>query len=434
MAIARMCVKVGKAGSASTHSDYIAREGKYSAYKKGEELTVSESGNMPLWAKENPSEFWKASDKNERVNGSAYREFELALPRELNAEKQIDLVREWCKQELKDHPYSFAIHEGKASDGGTQPHAHLMFSERENDGVERGEKQFFKRFNSKFPERGGAKKTYGRGSYSERKESLIGLRGRWEEAVNHALEKAGKAERIDMRSYKDQGISEILTPEPKQLPSQWRKPEEKAVILKIRKLKKKIKTIFFEIKADIIDFAKEKEKREEESEKQKHGAVSRFLNFFSLGKGTTKSEVIDFEKAKAEVEKELAEKERKKKISEEVRAKNKALFEGIFERERLAKAKKEEEAEKARQELERQKAEQEVELQKVLEQRRQKRIEYWEKRPRHWTKEREALEKKVHFKTASPQEKTDLRKLRFVQDKKATNQNVRSRGREDEGR
>ena len=44
-------------------------------------------------------------------------------------------------------------------DGNDQPHVHLMFNERLQDGIERDPEQYFKRYNSKNPERGGAKKT-----------------------------------------------------------------------------------------------------------------------------------------------------------------------------------------------------------------------------------------------------------------------------------
>ena len=43
-------------------------------------------------------------------------------------------------------------------DGNDQPHVHLMFNERLQDGIERDPEQYFKRYNSKNPERGGAKK------------------------------------------------------------------------------------------------------------------------------------------------------------------------------------------------------------------------------------------------------------------------------------
>ena len=54
-------------------------------------------------------------------------------------------------------PYTLAIHRGVAN--GENPHAHLMFSERGNDGIERSGEQWFKRHNAKAPEKGGARKS-----------------------------------------------------------------------------------------------------------------------------------------------------------------------------------------------------------------------------------------------------------------------------------
>ncbi|MCI3049250.1 hypothetical protein ML378_26340, partial [Escherichia coli] len=42
-----------------------------------------------------------------------------------------------------------------------QPHAHIMMSQRVNDGIERTPEQYFRRYNARYPERGGAKKDSG---------------------------------------------------------------------------------------------------------------------------------------------------------------------------------------------------------------------------------------------------------------------------------
>ena len=56
-------------------------------------------------------EFWQAADLHERANGTTYREFEVALPRELAAADRLALVREFIAQELGErHAYQFAIH------------------------------------------------------------------------------------------------------------------------------------------------------------------------------------------------------------------------------------------------------------------------------------------------------------------------------------
>ncbi|ECA7112729.1 MobA/MobL family protein [Salmonella enterica subsp. enterica serovar Infantis] len=243
MAIGRLSVKVGKAGKASPHAAYIARIGQYEKrLERGEKLEASEFGNMPKWAASNPLQFWEAADANERKNGTTYREFEIALPREMNPAQRLELVRDFVEQEIGDrHAYQFAIHTPTAADGGEQPHAHVMFSERQVDGIDRDPEQYFKRYNSKNPERGGAKKGYGESAgqtltRSERAAELKALRGRWEEMCNTHLDRANIEARIDMRSHAERGTG--LAPEVKQLPSQWRDQQQRAEIIDFREARR----------------------------------------------------------------------------------------------------------------------------------------------------------------------------------------------------
>ena len=207
MASYHLSVKTGGKGSASPHADYISRDGKY-AREKDSDLEHKESGNMPTWAAYNPSEFWKAADTFERANGCTYREIEIALPRELKPEQRLELVRDFIRQEIGDrHAYQFAIHNPKAAiDAGEQPHAHIMFSERLHDGIDRDPQQYFKRANSKAPELGGAKKVRFGETPTERKAYLTAQRSRWAGLQNQHLERYQCADRVDARSLKAQGI------------------------------------------------------------------------------------------------------------------------------------------------------------------------------------------------------------------------------------
>ncbi len=95
MAIGRLSMKVGKAGKAGPHAAYIAREGQYAnRLERGERLEATEADNMPAWAQSNPLAFWQAADAYERKNGTTYREMEIALPRELDAEQRAALCAE----------------------------------------------------------------------------------------------------------------------------------------------------------------------------------------------------------------------------------------------------------------------------------------------------------------------------------------------------
>ncbi|MGJ7145421.1 MobA/MobL family protein [Morganella morganii] len=207
MASYHLSVKIGGKGKAASHADYIAREGKY-AREKDNDLEHQESGNMPAWAAHKPSEFWKAADTFERANGCTYREIEIALPRELTPAQRLELVRDFIQQEIGDrHAYQFAIHNPRAAiEGGEQPHAHIMFSERLNDGIERDPQPYFKRANTKNPERGGAKKARFGETPTERKAYLIAQRERWADLQNKHLERYQHPDRVNARSLKAQGI------------------------------------------------------------------------------------------------------------------------------------------------------------------------------------------------------------------------------------
>lgn len=208
MAIGRLSVGIGKKGKASPHAQYIAREGKYAKPSNHEEkLENTGHGNMPKWAEHNPNYFWQMADEHERKNGSTYREHVIALPRELDENERNQLIQDWIAQEIGEkHAYQYAIHNPPALDGGEQPHAHIMFSERTIDDVERDPDQYFKRYNSKNPEKGGAKKANTPKKSVERKEELKAMRDRWEKTCNAHLERAGCSERISMKSLKEQGI------------------------------------------------------------------------------------------------------------------------------------------------------------------------------------------------------------------------------------
>lgn len=205
MALSRFEVNVGAKGKALPHFSYVCGIGKYA--EKFVEIVHTCSANLPSWAKD-PSDFWSASDEHERKNGSVYREHLLSLPRELTREQNIFVVNEWIKKQLDGYTYSYAYHEKKARDGNDQPHVHLMFSERKNDGIERDREQFFKRYNAKNPEKGGVKKLNTGKKPSERQQELIELRERWgehlkEHLINFGYEKS--AELVDMRNYIERG-------------------------------------------------------------------------------------------------------------------------------------------------------------------------------------------------------------------------------------
>ena len=178
--------------SARAKADYIEREGRYEQDR--EELEHRESGNMPEWAKDDPRSYWEAADEYERANGRLYREVQFALPKELNEEQRRELASGFARRltEGERLPYTLAIHRGD----GENPHAHLMFSERSNDGIERSREQWFRRANRSEPEKGGAQKS----RVAVPQAWLEQTRKAWAREANEALEHAGREERVDHRS------------------------------------------------------------------------------------------------------------------------------------------------------------------------------------------------------------------------------------------
>ncbi|HEX6465615.1 MAG TPA: MobA/MobL family protein [Vicinamibacterales bacterium] len=187
----------------SAHA-YITRTEEYQGGDR-DEVVYTESGHMPSWAKDDASVYWDRAELYERANGRLYVGADFALPVGLDADDQSALASALA-HELTDEeqlPYTLAIHSGRDADGHEHnPHAHLMISERQNDGIERAPGQWFRRANSADPERGGAPKsrTFHGHDWMER------ARERWAELTNQMLEARGRDERVDHRSYERQGI------------------------------------------------------------------------------------------------------------------------------------------------------------------------------------------------------------------------------------
>ena len=198
MAEYRFCYKKGKLGYAKNHAAYILREENYASRK--EELVYKESGNMEMFDGTSAVKFWEYADTYERANSVVYREIEVNIPNEFNHEQAKELINNFVKKELGEkYIYTYAIHESYNNDGEKNLHCHLMFSERELDGINRELSQFFKRANSKDRNKGGAEKN----RKWQDKSRLLELRKSWEIESNILLEKYGFEARVDCRSLRD---------------------------------------------------------------------------------------------------------------------------------------------------------------------------------------------------------------------------------------
>jgi hypothetical protein len=200
MAIVHVAFKSSsQAPPAAAHAQYIARDGQYQE-RGGLELV--ESGNMPEFAQADPHSFWVAADAHERANGRTYTELQIALPRELDPVQRQELAREATRELLGDRfAYTLAIHSPLAKDNIDQPHMHLMFSERVVDSNTQSlsEDRFFKR--------NGAKKD----PEWNARDKPMEVREKWVEMMNAAMERHGQEQRLDARSWEEQGRPDLAS-------------------------------------------------------------------------------------------------------------------------------------------------------------------------------------------------------------------------------
>ena len=126
---------------------------------------------------------WNAVEASERRRDARLaREIEVGLQREFDMQENIELLREYIKENFVDKGMvvDFAVHDKK--DGN--PHAHIMLTTRHvsPDGF------------------GGKNRAW------DKDYELVSWRKNWAEVNNRKFEEKGLDERIDHRSYKDRGI------------------------------------------------------------------------------------------------------------------------------------------------------------------------------------------------------------------------------------
>ena len=203
-------IKSGKKGAAHEHQAYITRKGRHAA--RGD-LLYTGYGNMPEWAKNDPSLLWKASDRHERKNGSTYRAFTIALPNALARDELISLAKEHAYRLAGTRPFQFAVHMLPRSSlsGEPNPHVHIMICDRVPDGIVREPEQMFRRYNAKRPELGGCRKESGGMTPAELRSQVRAQREAAADATNAALERIGCDVRVDHRTFKERGVEK--TPE-----------------------------------------------------------------------------------------------------------------------------------------------------------------------------------------------------------------------------
>ena len=140
---------------------------------------------------QNRATLWNVVEAQEKQrNSQLARDVIVALPRGLDDETYTRLVREFVNDNFVERGMvaDFAVHDKDATDGGRNPHAHIMLSMRDVD------KDGFS-----------AKKNR---SWN-RKELVSQWRDAMERLCNRYLEEAGLAYRVSYSSYEKQGIDKI---------------------------------------------------------------------------------------------------------------------------------------------------------------------------------------------------------------------------------
>ena len=154
---------------------------------------------------------WNAVDASEtKATAQTARRIIMALPKELTQEQNIELIRNYCQTSFVDRGMiaDFAVHDDEKGN----PHAHVLLTMRSLN--EQGEWNPKTRTEFILDENGEHIQT-ANGKFKRRCVSWDGWNDRgnceiwrheWEVMQNAALEKAGREERIDMRSFERQGI------------------------------------------------------------------------------------------------------------------------------------------------------------------------------------------------------------------------------------
>ena len=199
MAIFNISVQPDNNRSPVERYDYVLRIGKYSPEKnkdKYDDFLYGENINMPSFSQNDPRYFWECSEVYERVNANLFRTIDFSLPSELTDEENIELATKFAEELFgESYVYSLAIHSKQSNDPEKRNiHCHIMFCERQLDGIERKEEHFFKQANSKNPSLGGAKKNVEWKQYKK----LYYIRQTLETMMNEKLKEKG----IDLVSCK----------------------------------------------------------------------------------------------------------------------------------------------------------------------------------------------------------------------------------------
>ena len=199
-------------------SEYDGRTKNYS-YKQPEVLfsDIMLPANAPPEYSDRAT-LWNAAERVEtRFDAQLSRGIIAALPRELSFDQSIEMVKEFCQENFvsKGMCCDIAVH--NPAPPGHNPHVHIMLTMR---GIDKNGKWLPKSKKEYVLDENGERIRLPSGEWKSRKVDTVDWnrkenaeiwRQSWEEYQNRYLEKNRCVERIDMKSYKRQGIEQIPT-------------------------------------------------------------------------------------------------------------------------------------------------------------------------------------------------------------------------------
>ncbi|MEG0129352.1 MobQ family relaxase [Clostridium sp.] len=278
----------------------------------------------PNWSK-NREKLWNEVEKVEKSkNSQLSREVEVALPKEFSISENIELVRNYVKDNFVNEGMVADICIHDKADGN--PHAHIMLTMRpfNRDGSwgAKAKKEYIL-------DKEGKKIKLKSGNYKSRKinttnwdskEKLESYRRDWADKINKVLESKGMEQRVDHRSYEEQGIHRMPTKHEgyvvRAMESRGIETEIGNINREIKKLNKELIKIDKEIKDSLVQGVIESPGEDIEIKKNKYkeltGLYSRLnrelvKNLEVLKKvETIKNKLESNEKAIAELKQELS--------------------------------------------------------------------------------------------------------------------------------
>lgn len=154
---------------------------------------------FPSGVNMNREQLWNIAESSEvRKDGTPAREYEIALPSELNTDERRELAREFGNMLVQKYGVAvdIAIHAPNRTGDQRNYHAHILATTRRfEDGTLRSKTDF------DLSDRDRKKK-----GLESRRSELESIRAEWAHLVNHALDKAKLQERVTHKSHAARGL------------------------------------------------------------------------------------------------------------------------------------------------------------------------------------------------------------------------------------